>query len=215
VHILLIDDHAMFRQGLKFLLGELNADLQFSEAGSCEPALELIAEDPPSLILLDLNMPGFQGLGALHTVIAAAHAIPIAVLSGEGDPGLIRDAIDAGASGFVPKSSKSEILVAALKLILAGGVYLPTAALKQASFATDDANATVKNNKKANTLSARQTEVLLRAIKGQPNKIIAMDLGIAEGTVKTHLSGAFRTLGVRNRTEAVFAAAKLGLAPAP
>jgi len=215
VHILLIDDHAMFRQGLKFLLGELNADLQFSEAGSCEPALELIAEDPPSLILLDLNMPGFQGLGALHKVIAAVPEIPIAVLSGEDDPGLIRDAIDAGASGFVPKSSKSEILVAALKLILAGGVYLPTAALKQASFATDDANATVKNNKKANTLSARQTEVLLRAIKGQPNKIIAMDLGIAEGTVKTHLSGAFRTLGVRNRTEAVFAAAKLGLAPAP
>lgn len=215
MHILLIDDHAMFRQGLRFLLGELNADLHFSEAGSCEPAMQLIAEDPPSLILLDLNMPGFQGLGALHTVIAAAPAIPIAVLSGEDEPGLIRDAIEAGASGFVPKSSRSEILVAALKLILAGGVYLPTAALKQASFATDDANATVKNNKKANTLSARQTEVLLRAIKGQPNKIIAMDLGIAEGTVKTHLSGAFRTLGVRNRTEAVFAAAKLGLAPAP
>ena len=215
MHILLIDDHAMFRQGLTFLLGELNADMQFSEAGSCEPALELIAEDPPSLILLDLNMPGFQGLEALHTVIAAAPAIPIAVLSGEDDPGLIRDAIEAGASGFVPKSSRSEILVAALKLILAGGVYLPTATLKQTSFATNDASATVKNNKKANTLSTRQTEVLLRAIKGQPNKIIALDLGIAEGTVKTHLSGAFRTLGVHNRTQAVFAAAKLGLAPAP
>lgn len=215
MHILLIDDHAMFRQGLKFLLGELNADMQFSEAGSCGPALELIAEDPPSLILLDLNMPGFQGLGALHTVITAAPAIPIAVLSGEDDPRLIRDAIAAGASGFVPKSSRSEILVAALKLILAGGVYLPTDALKQSSFATNDLSATVNHNKKANTLSARQTEVLLRAIKGQPNKIIALDLGIAEGTVKTHLSGAFRTLGVHNRTQAVFAAAKLGLAPAP
>ena len=142
----------MFRQGLTFLLGELNADMQFSEAGSCEPALELIAEDPPSLILLDLNMPGFQGLGALHTVITAAPAIPIAVLSGEDDPGLIRDAIAAGASGFVPKSSRSEILVAALKLILAGGVYLPTDALKQSSFATNDLSATVNHNKKANSL---------------------------------------------------------------
>jgi len=205
----------MFRQGLRFLLSDLVGGLKFSEAGSCEQALTVIAGNPVSLILLDLNMPGINGLGALNTIINAAPAVPVAVLSGEDDPLLIRAAIEAGASGFVPKSSSSEILVAALNLILAGGVYLPPNALKEADSIASSVSDSAPAHRQTNLLSKRQTAVLLRAIQGQPNKVIALELGIAEGTVKTHLSGAFRVLGVRNRTEAVFAAAKLGLAPPP
>lgn len=203
----------MFRQGLKFLLSDLNESLHFLEAGSCEQALNLIEKESISLILLDLNMPGRDGLDALQAVTEAAATVPVAVLSGEDNPALIRAVIEAGASGFVPKASSSEILVAALKLILAGGVYLPKNALSGVGSVASRAGNSAEHNGHPALLSGRQTAVLLRAIQGQPNKVIAIDLGIAEGTVKTHLSAAFKALGVHNRTEAVFAAAKLGLKP--
>ena len=178
------------------------------ESGSCEKAADLLAHEAFDLILLDLNMPGTKGLGTLRTILSAAPQVPVAVLSGEWDPDLIRAAIEGGASGFVPKSSSSQVLVAALQLILAGGVYLPEDVLRDTG-----ANRGTADDKQLHLLSNRQTDVLLRAIKGQPNKVIAIDMGIAEGTVKTHLSAAFKILGVHNRTEAVFAAARLGLTP--
>jgi DNA-binding NarL/FixJ family response regulator len=201
----------MFRQGLKFLLSDLDNSLYFSEAGSCDQAVELLADKEAQLILLDLNMPGTKGLGALQAVTAAAPTTPVAVLSGEEDPSLIRATIEAGASGYIPKASSSEILVAALQLILAGGVYLPHKVLAGMEAVTAGKDNSIEATK--DLLSGRQTAVLLRAIQGQPNKVIAIDLGIAEGTVKTHLSAAFKALGVHNRTEAVFAAARLGLKP--
>ena len=213
MRVLLIDDHVMFRQGLKFLLSDLDASLQFFEAGSCEQAVESIQAEPVNLILLDLNMPGTSGLEALEAIASAAPAVPVAVLSGEDNPALIRATIEAGASGFVPKSSSSDILVAALKLILAGGVYLPPNVLNYAEPQLSAATVGLEEDKRPILLSERQTAVLLRAIQGLPNKVIAIDLGIAEGTVKSHLSFAFKALGVNNRTEAVFAAARLGLKP--
>ena len=208
MRVLLVDDHALFRQGLKFLLDDLDENLVFFEAEDCAAALSVLNQQPVDLVLLDLNMPGVTDLDGLASVLGAAPGTPVTVLSGEEDPGLIRRAIDAGASGFVPKASSAEILMAALQLILAGGVYLPPSVLvgfdRRPAPAADDV---------ASLLSERQTAVLLRAIQGQANKVIAADLGIAEGTVKTHLSGAFKVLGVHNRTEAVIAAAKMGLVP--
>ena len=208
MHILLIDDHVIFREGMTFLLSDLNEDLVFSEAGTCSEALDTLQTDGADLALLDLSMPGSQGLSALKEIRQNYPSIPIAVLSGLDDPKLIREAIEEGASGFVPKSSTSEVLIAALRLILAGGVYLPQAALQNAA---DTAGAVMETPPDASLLSARQTQVLLGAIQGKPNKIIASDLDIAEGTVKTHLSAAFKVLGVHNRTEAVYAAARMGL----
>jgi len=210
VRVLLVDDHVIFRQGLKFLLSDLDESLSFAEAGTGAQALKEIGEQMPSLVLLDLNMPGTDGLDTLRAVLEAAPSIPVAILSGEEDPSLIRSAIDAGASGFVSKTSSSDILVAALKLILDGGIYLPASALRSRE---PLGSGSPEENGIAEQLSERQTAVLLRAIQGQANKVIAVELGIAEGTVKTHLSAAFKILGVNNRTEAVFAAAKLGLKP--
>ena len=214
--VLLIDDHVMFRQGLRLLLGDLDQNLTFMEAGSCAEALQLIEGSNFSLILLDLHMPGTEGLGTLNAITAAVPCVPIAVLSGEDNPMVIRGAIDAGASGYVPKTLSSEILIPALKLILAGGIYLPENALHGTEPVNDEVGkpALATSQMKA-LLSARQRAVLLQAIRGQANKVIALDLGIAEGTVKTHLSAAFKALGVHNRTEAVYAAAKLGITPAP
>jgi DNA-binding NarL/FixJ family response regulator len=212
VHVLLIDDHEMFRQGMRFLLSDLNEELEFTDAGTCAEALSVMGESEIDLALLDLNMPGSDGLNALKEIKGAHPAVPLAVLSGMDDPVLIRDAIDEGASGFVPKASSSEVLVAALKLILAGGVYLPQAALNGSSQQLASANDEEDGERNA-LLSERQTDVLMKAIQGKPNKVIAREMNIAEGTVKTHLSAAFKALGVHNRTEAVFAAAKLGLKP--
>lgn len=190
----------------------LDDGLQFSQAGSCAEALTLLRDGGIDLVLLDLHMPDTSGLGSLQTLQHAGVTEPIVVLSGESAPDLIRSAIEQGASGFVPKSSSSEILVAALGLILAGGIYLPPAALN--GVADVVAQESAKGDAgQAELLSERQSAVLLRAIKGQSNKVIAIELDIAEGTVKSHLSSAFKALGVHNRTEAVFAAAKLGLTP--
>lgn len=211
MHVLLIDDHEMFRQGMKFLLSDLNDDLEFTDAANCEEALSVLGNSGVDLALLDLNMPGSKGLTALRQIKDEFPTVPLAVLSGLDDPSLIRDAIEVGASGFVPKASSSEVLVAALKLILAGGVYLPQAALR--GIVQGPAPVGDDEPERSELLSERQTDVLMRAIQGNPNKVIARALDIAEGTVKTHLSAAFKALGVHNRTEAVFAAARLGLKP--
>jgi len=211
MHVLLIDDHEMFRQGLRLILTDLNDNITFSDAGNCEEALSRLDSEAVDLALLDLNMPGSSGLTALRQIRGACPEVPVAVLSGEDDPGLIRKAIDEGASGFVPKASSSEVLLAALNLILAGGVYLPRAALN--GHAERQPMPHFDEPERLDLLSGRQTDVLLKAIQGKPNKVIAREMDIAEGTVKTHLSAAFKALGVHNRTEAVFAAARLGLRP--
>jgi DNA-binding NarL/FixJ family response regulator len=217
MHVLLIDDHVLFRQGMTFLLSDLDEQLEFSEAGTCEEGLKVLSETEVDLILLDLNMPGSGGLSALRDIKQAFPQVPLSVLSGVDDPGLIRDAIEQGASGFVPKSSSSAVLVAALRLVLAGGVYLPRSALNAvdvSSTVVAEGTAPTEEGRICSTLlSQRQTEVLFKAIQGKPNKVISRELRIAEGTVKAHLSAAFKALRVHNRTEAVFSAAKLGLKP--
>ena len=212
MQVLIIDDHTIFRQGLTYLLSDLDASLEFTEASSGSEALAAIGRSTPGLILLDLKLLDSNGLDLLPVILDAAPTVPVAVLSGEEDPYIIRAAIDAGASGFISKTVSSDLLIAALELILDGGIYLPESVLRATR---SPLSRSQDEDASELALSARQTAVLLKAIQGQANKVIAIDLGIAEGTVKAHLSAAFKVLGVRNRTEAVFAAARLGLRPAP
>lgn len=212
---LLVDDHAVFTQGLRFLLSDLDESMQFVEATSCEQALQIGGESDIDLILLDFHMPGLHGLDALRSVKKHFPSAAVVMLSSEDSPQIIRDVIDNGASGFIPKSSTADVLIAALRLILAGGIYLPTSALtdvrNQRQIAESDGEAP---DAPIEGLSPRQLQVLMKVIQGKPNKVVAYELNISEGTVKAHLSAAFRALGVHNRTEAVFAAAKLGLTSA-
>ena len=158
-------------------------------------------------------MPGSQGTSALEFMREALVDVPIVVISGEDDPALIRQAIDLGASGFVPKSSTHPILIGALQLILAGGVYLPMHVLGESSrpLPVPAQIESLSVGVPIPGLSDRQFEVLLKAVRGYSNKAIARALQLSESTVKAHLSASFRVLGVSNRTEAVYAAAQLGI----
>jgi DNA-binding NarL/FixJ family response regulator len=210
--LLTIDDHALFRQGLKFLLTDLQNDLECIEAESLAEALALEDKKSIEFILLDYHLRDSEGEESLKRISEAFENAVIVVLSGEENPQLIRSIIDHGAAGFIPKSSTQDILIAALKLILAGGVYIPAVAVNAAPLAADASSATTESLEEGiNTLSQRQLEVLRRAVQGKSNKVIARELFIAEGTVKAHLSAAFRALGVSNRTEAVYAASRLNL----
>jgi DNA-binding NarL/FixJ family response regulator len=206
VNILLIDDHALFREGLKFLLRSLDAALEIDEAGDCAGALEHAASRSYDLVLLDLKMPGVAGLDALAALREAIPAAPLVVLSGEDNPGVVRAAIERGAMGFIPKSSTPELLIQALRLVLARGVYLPPAVLDAAADPGPSGSETALRG-----LTPRQVDVLRCVIQGKANKVIARELDVSEGTVKAHLSAVLRAFGARNRTEAVYAAAKLGL----
>ena len=212
MRILLVDDHALFREGLKFLLRSLDAELELEEAGDSAQALERASRRDYDLVLLDLKLPGVNGMDALRALREAVPAAPLVVLSGEEDPHVVREAIERGAMGFIPKSSTPEVLIQALRLVLARGVYLPRAVLDSrsapapaASPQADSAAARLLG------LTPRQADVLRCVIQGKPNKIIARELDISEGTVKAHLSSVMHALGAHNRTEAVYAAAKLGL----
>ncbi len=209
---LLIDDHAVFTQGLKFLLSDLDESIEFLEATSCEDALAIEQSRDVDLVLLDFHMPGLHGIDALRAIKERFPSAAIVMLSSEDDPQLIRDSIDNGAYGFIPKSSTAQVLIAALRLILAGGIYLPTHALTDVESRADTAT---KGDSalpaEVEGLSDRQRQVLMKVVQGKSNKVVAYEMNISEGTVKAHLSAAFRALGVHNRTEAVFVAAKLGL----
>lgn len=212
---LLVDDHHLFRQGLKFLLSDLQTGIVFADADSCERALDYACGAPVDLVLVDLHMPGVDGMDALCAMRAAFGSSAVVVLSSEDDPRVIRKAIEMGASGFVPKSSTPEVMVAALRLVLAGGTYLPPHVLREfGGFDRTPAPASIPAVARPDNLSERQREVLLKVVQGKANKVIARELNLSEGTIKAHLSAAYRALGVQNRTEAVFVAAKVGLTPA-
>ena len=214
MNILLVDDHALLRGGMKFLLRSLDADLEMDEASDGNQALELVALRSYDLLLLDLKMPGLNGMDALTALHTAVPDTPLVVLSAEDDPGVVRAAIEGGAMGFIPKSSTPDVLIQALRLVLAQGVYLPSTALE----ATQPIPATASTSEQAEStenvlpgLTQRQMEVLRCVIRGKSNKAIARELEVSEGTVKAHLSAVFQALGAHNRTEVVYAAAKLGL----
>lgn len=214
MHLLLVDDHRWLEPALRGLLEQWEQEwgerLEMRFASDCEAALQLAHEQVFDLILLDMGLPGIAGLDALAAIRDAYPNAAIVVFSGVEDPELVRATIDAGAMGFIPKSSSQAVLKDALRLTLDGGVYIPRIALATTvtTIRPDDGFPNGVEN-----LSVRQQEVLRALIQGKPNKVIARELGISEHTVKSHLSAVFRALGVHNRTEAVFAAAKRGIHP--
>lgn len=235
LQVLLIDDHTLFRRGLRMLLRDLDASLDVSEAAHIDEALGLFGSSF-DLVLLDMNMPGRNGPGMIPLIRETFASAAVVVVSGEDSPAVIRAAITAGAAGYIPKTSTPELMLGALRLVLAHGVYLPmelfagTAAamvrapaftasppapLPPAAVPTADPPAAPPNPlpPKAPFLTARQWEILRQALRGVPNKVVAERLGIAPGTVKSHLSTIYRALNVRNRVEAVYVVAKFGISP--
>jgi DNA-binding NarL/FixJ family response regulator len=202
MHILIVDDHPLFREGLKALLTALEPAVRISEAGTVAQAIALSAADAPDLILLDMKLPGPSGLNALRQVKAAHEGASVVVVSGDEDPVLIRSAIDEGAAGYIPKTSDASLTIQALRLVLANGIYLPRAALTGSGHVRLPAEPSKAGGPPE--FSGRQLAVLKCMLQGKANKVIARDLDIAEGTVKAHLWAIYQALSVNSRAQAMY-----------
>jgi DNA-binding NarL/FixJ family response regulator len=214
--ILVIDDHPLIREALRHVLKSVDDAIELTEAQNLPEALAAATKHPDiALILLDLTLPGVEGLDALTELREQHPAIPVVVLSASDQAETVRQALDRGAMGFVPKTSSNQVLVGALRLVLSGGVYLPPEVLR-ADTSTPPAGSArgasdALRSPRDIGLTERQSEVLALLIQGKPNKLICRQLNLAEGTVKIHVTAILKTLGVTNRTQAVIAVSKLGL----
>lgn len=205
--VLIADDHPLLRDALARTLARVRPDAVVVEAGGHDEALALLAAESPALALVDLHMPaadGTRGVLALRRLRLAAPGTPLIVISGDDDPAVMRAALAAGAAGFVPKSEPPDRMAQAIALVLAGGTWLPPQALA-------DLKDGVTSRPDLHALTPRQTDVLRGLLRGLPNKLIARELGLTEGTVKIHIAAILRTLRVKNRTEAVVVARDLGV----
>lgn len=212
--ILIVDDHPLIREALRHVLKALDHGLDLLEAQNCAEAVALAADHPDiDLVLLDLALPGSDGFDALRDLREHHSTIPVVVLSASDEPETVLRALDAGAMGFIPKASKNDVLVGALRLVLSGGVYLPAQVLRgRAAIAVPQPPAAAPTLTYRDLgLTERQAEVLALLIKGKPNKLICRELNLAEGTVKIHISAILKALNVANRTQAVIEVGRLGL----
>ena len=203
--VLIADDHPMVRDALRRTLLLVEPDVQVLEAADYASALQLMQTESLQLALLDLHMPGMDRVGGLRRLRLLFPQLPIAVVSGEDDPVVIRATLGAGAVGFLPKSESPKVLQQALRLVLGGGTYMPALAL------ADLRHGAPPPRPDAGGLTPRQLDVLRCLMRGQPNKLIAREMGLTEGTVKIHIAAILRVLQARNRTEAVVVARDLGL----
>jgi DNA-binding NarL/FixJ family response regulator len=203
MRVLIADDHPMVRDALARTVQQLAPSVEVFQAADSEGLLTLLKGAAADLALVDLNMPGMDGVAGVLRVRVAAPLLPLVVASGQDDPATIRAVLAAGAAGFVPKTSSSEVLLQALRIVLAGGVFVPPQALA-------DLHAGVAPPADTTGLTPRQRDVLRGLLRGAPNKVIARELGLTEGTVKIHIAAILRVLQVHNRTEAVIRARELG-----
>ncbi len=211
--ILLADDHPLFREGVRAVLLRLGDGVSVLEAKDHQAAFSLAQQHPDlELALLDLYMPGSAGTGTAATEGVARFrehfpALPLVVLSAAEDPDDIQFLLALGVAGYITKASSSDVILGALRLVLAGGVYVPPALVRTAR---PGAPVVVPVGGKEG-LTERQLAVLRELVKGATNKQIARDLCITEGTVKVHISAILRALNVGSRTEALVIARRLGL----
>ena len=218
MRILLVDDHTLFREALLHVLRQFDTTAVVIEAATAREAIRLATHyHDLDLILLDLTLPGLNGLSALPELHELRPTVPLVILSASEDSADIRQALDAGAMGYIPKSSSSHEMITALRLVLAGEIYVPPAmlaaleALETASSPVDTASSL--EEKGIDGLTPRQMEVLRLMAQGLSNKGICKRLNVAEGTVKLHVTAVMRALNTCNRTQAVIEATRRGLIP--
>jgi two-component system, NarL family, nitrate/nitrite response regulator NarL len=212
MRVLLVDDHELIWNGTRRMLERIAQDvdpgntLSFEAVRDVEAACARAGTDP-DLILLDYHLPGVAGLVALKRIQACFENTTVCMLSAESGGPKVREVLEAGAAGFIPKSYTEGDMESALRLVLRHRVYVPAEFLFAEDIVrgrevdevpSEDLTAFLRSE-----LSARQRQVLALALQGLPNKTIARQLQIAEGTVKVHLSMVYRALGVKNRVGAL------------
>lgn len=201
--VLVVDDHSLIREALRNVLAEIDRGCELLESADSAGALRIAAAQPDiDLVLLDLNLPDADGFATLEELRRRRPATAVVMLSAQNDHQLVTRSIALGAVGYIPKSTSHEVMVSALRLVCSGGMYLPPEVLAGAGPRLAEPK-----------LTARERQVLALMLEGKSNKRISRHLGMAETTVKNHVTAILKALGASNRTEAVIAAGRLGWKP--
>jgi DNA-binding NarL/FixJ family response regulator len=205
-HLIIADDHPLFRGALRQAVATVLASSKIDEAGTFEELTALLEQSSDvDLVLLDLKMPGISGFSGLIYLRAQYPAVPVVVVSASDDVGTIRRSLDFGASGFVPKRFGVDTLRDAIIKVLDGDVWIPSDV--DLSAAPDPEMTKLRD--RLVTLTPQQVRVLMMLSEGLLNKQIAYELSVSEATIKAHVSAILQKLGVESRTQAVIAAAKI------
>jgi DNA-binding NarL/FixJ family response regulator len=206
IRLLIADDHAVVRTGLRHLVGTFDDVELVGAAANGEEAVRLCEEQRPDVVLMDVEMPVLDGVEATRRIGAAHPEVAVVVLTSFSDRDQILRALDAGAVGYLLKDAEPEELQKAVRAAARGEAPLDPRA-GRALLSARSASAPLEE------LSDREREVLAMVARGLPNKLIARELSISEKTVKTHLTSVFRTIGVTDRTQAALWAERNGLGP--
>ncbi|MGD8631064.1 MAG: response regulator transcription factor [Gammaproteobacteria bacterium] len=212
MHILIVDDHPLFIDGIRYFINLLDDDVEIMEATSVDEAVRKLDSGAPlDLLLLDLHMPGLDGLSIMQHKRIRNTCLPVIIISGEDDPHAINSVIAAGAMGFIPKSYSGKKLLGALRTVMGGEIFMPDEMRnqRQSPLRLDDEH---DRDALGNSgITKRQYEVLKLLARGYSNKQISGMLFLTENTVKVHVSALLRALGAANRTECVSIARHHGL----
>ncbi|HWS66863.1 MAG TPA: response regulator transcription factor [Steroidobacteraceae bacterium] len=204
--LIIADDHPLFRAALREVVGRQIAGAQIIEVSSLDALQAAIANHPDSdMVLLDLRMPGARGLSSLLYLRAEYPTVPIVVVSASEDPCVVQRTLDFGASGFIPKSASIETIGESLRAVLDGGICAPPLPERRSKAEEQDR----EQARRLSTLTPQQLKVLVMLAEGQSNKYIAAHLAITEATVKAHITGILRKLGIERRTQAAVLAQRL------
>lgn len=212
--LLVVEDHALVREGLVRLLGQMESGVTVLESPDFESALNVLdTEGEFDLVLLDLALPGIDGFAGLDILRRRYPAMPVAVVSAFDDVPTITRVLNLGASGFIPKAFSGEALLSAVREVLDGNIFRPTGQSAAPTLDAETPIPPVKNGVRPDEvgLTDRQAQVLALMVRGLTNREIADQLGLSEGTVKIHATAVFKTLDVSSRTQALVAVNRYGI----
>ncbi|MFN7551823.1 MAG: response regulator [Pseudomonadota bacterium] len=211
INVLLVDDQTLVRQGVRSLL-DLSEDIRVvAEAGDGQQALQMIPESRPDVVLLDMRMPNMSGLDVLNAMKDREGMPPVIILTTFDDDQLVLAGMKAGAKGYLLKDVSLDQLVDAVKIVAAGGSLVAPVVTQRLLSGLKNMQNDFASLDRPDPLTDRETEILRLMASGYSNKEIANSLGVAEGTVKNHVSNILSKLGVRDRTRAVLKAFELGI----
>jgi DNA-binding NarL/FixJ family response regulator len=203
MRIVLADDHELVRNGLRFYLERLATDVVIAEASTLDEAMAAAKAAPADLIILDLTMPGMNGVAGLEHVRSRYPGVPVVVLSGRTGREDIMGALNRGANGYLPKILSGKAMLAALRLVMSGETYVPSILMDERARPGARGADQAGGAPGIEALTERERDVLDFLCQGKSNKEIARDLAIREVTVKVHVGNIMRKLGAANRTQAV------------
>ena len=215
--VLIADDHPLFREAIARVIDDGFPGSTLLEASDLDSALAVAGRhDDLDLVLLDLNMPGMQGLSGLVRLRNLFPTLPAVIVSAEEEKRVILQTITYGAVGFITKSTPRKQMIQALEQVLAGSIYLPADIIRAGSGAGEESTAARREPEDLSdvlaTLTRKQLQVFERMSRGDSNKVIAYQLNIAESTVKAHVSAILRKLGANNRVQAILSAGDIDFA---